>query len=67
MPKDKTIKCITCEDEFVFEAGEQEYFKSIKKDKFTGKELPDGMPEPKRCPTCRAAKKAIREKYFSKQ
>ena len=47
---DKTIKCIEkgCGAEFVFTAGEQEFFAS--------KDPP--FAEPKRCKTCRERRKA---------
>lgn len=38
---DKDIVCLDCEREFVFTAGEQEFFWS------------KGLAEPKRCPSCR--------------
>ena len=39
--KDRTLRCSECNKNFVFEAGEQEFFKS------------KGFQEPKRCPRCR--------------
>ena len=46
MAEDKTLKCMDCGAEFTFTAGEQEFFAS------------KGFSnEPKRCPTCRQAKK----------
>jgi DNA-directed RNA polymerase subunit RPC12/RpoP len=44
---DKTLKCADCGEEFVFTAGEQEFYAE------KGFEN-----EPKRCPTCRKARKA---------
>ncbi len=44
--KDKTIVCQDCKEEFVFSAGEQEFFAS------RGLEQ-----EPKRCKSCRDARK----------
>jgi DNA-directed RNA polymerase subunit RPC12/RpoP len=62
--KDKEIKCSTCGTKFVFEAGEQKFYKSIKRDRFTGQEFPEGLPDPKRCPDCRADRRRAREKYI---
>ncbi|MDD5312394.1 MAG: zinc-ribbon domain containing protein [Dehalococcoidia bacterium] len=45
--QDKTIKCADCGSDFTFSAEEQEFFKTKG---FTN--------EPKRCPTCRQAKKS---------
>jgi len=45
--QDKTIQCSDCGTTFSFSAGEQEFFASKG---FTN--------EPKRCPSCRRAKKA---------
>ena len=45
--EDKTIVCVDCGKEFVFTAGEQEFYKA------KGFEN-----EPKRCPDCRRAHKA---------
>jgi CxxC-x17-CxxC domain-containing protein len=50
MYEDKTIKCVDCGNDFVFTAGEQEWYAE--------KGLTN---EPKRCPDCRRAKKAQRE------
>lgn len=47
--EDKTLKCQDCGQDFVFTAGEQEFFKL--------KNLPN---EPKRCPDCRKKRKAER-------
>jgi len=44
--QDKYIRCRDCGDEFVFTASEQQFFAE--------KGL---MNEPKRCPTCRRAKR----------
>lgn len=46
---DKQIACVDCGSEFTFTSGEQEHFAQLG---FTN--------EPKRCPSCRAAKKASR-------
>jgi hypothetical protein len=45
--QEKSIKCSDCGDTFTFSAGEQEFYAT--------KGFTD---EPKRCPSCRAAKKA---------
>ena len=45
--EDKTLTCVECGADFTFEAGEQEYFAQKG---FTN--------EPRRCPTCRAARRA---------
>ena len=47
--QDKSIQCSDCGVTFTFSAGEQEFFQSKG---FTN--------EPKRCPSCRRAKKAQR-------
>jgi CxxC-x17-CxxC domain-containing protein len=47
--QDKTLKCRDCSAEFVFTAGEQEFFQQKG---FTN--------EPTRCPSCRSANKASR-------
>ena len=53
--EDKKIKCIDCGEEFVFTAGEQEFYKQ------------NGFEnEPKRCKPCRDAKKAKGRKPFKK-
>ncbi|HZR44350.1 MAG TPA: zinc-ribbon domain containing protein [Ktedonobacteraceae bacterium] len=44
---DKTLKCRECGNDFVFTAGEQEFYQQ--------KGL---MNQPGRCPTCRAARRA---------
>ncbi len=48
--QEKSIKCSDCGTTFAFTAGEQEFFAAKG---FTN--------EPKRCPGCRAAKKAQRD------
>jgi CxxC-x17-CxxC domain-containing protein len=45
---DKTLTCVDCSSEFTFSASEQEFYASRE---FT---------EPRRCPACRAARKAAR-------
>ncbi len=45
---DKTLQCRDCGNEFVFSAGEQEFYATR------------GFSEPTRCPDCRAARKAAR-------
>ncbi len=40
-PGDRTLVCIDCSDQFIFDAGEQLFFKT------------KGFTDPKRCPTCR--------------
>ena len=47
--QDKTITCADCHATFVFNSGEQEFFQSKG---FTN--------EPKRCPSCRSARKTER-------
>lgn len=44
--QDRTLTCVDCQSEFTFSAAEQEFYA---KKGFTN--------DPKRCPTCRAAKK----------
>ena len=46
--QDKTLTCVDCSQEFVFTASEQQFYADRQ---FT---------EPRRCPSCRAAKKAQR-------
>jgi hypothetical protein len=43
--EDRWIKCVDCEEDFVFESGEQVYFWSKR------------MSDPKRCPACRKLRK----------
>lgn len=38
---DRMLECADCEKQFVFDAGEQQFFKA------------KGFTDPKRCPTCR--------------
>ena len=47
--EDKTLKCIDCEEEFVFSAGEQRFFRE------------KNLSDPKRCASCRAKKRQQRE------
>jgi CxxC-x17-CxxC domain-containing protein len=47
---DKMLVCRDCGTEFVFSAGEQEFY-----------QLKGLLNEPGRCPSCRAARKAERE------
>lgn len=47
--EDKTLQCADCGESFTFSAGEQEFFQSKG---YTN--------EPKRCPTCRQARKSAR-------
>ena len=54
MAEDKTLKCVDCQSDFTFTAGEQEFYSSKG---FTN--------EPKRCPTCRQAKKQQRNSDYS--
>ena len=49
MYTDKTLTCRDCGQEFIFSAGEQEFFASR-----------GLMNEPGRCPACRAARKSAR-------
>ncbi|XUX00853.1 MAG: zinc-ribbon domain containing protein [Dehalogenimonas sp.] len=53
MAQDKTIQCADCGSDFTFSASEQEFFASKG---FTN--------EPKRCPTCRQARKQTRGGSF---
>lgn len=47
--QDKSLQCSDCGQEFIFTAGEQEFYSSR------------GLQnEPKRCPQCRRARKAQR-------
>lgn len=46
--QDKVLQCRDCGGEFVFTAGEQEFYAE------------KGFSEPSRCPSCRAARKAGR-------
>jgi len=47
--EDKTLQCSDCGADFTFSAGEQEFFQSR-----------GYVNEPKRCPSCRQARKAER-------
>ena len=46
--RDRTVRCEDCRSTFVFTAGEQAFYEER------------GFSEPKRCPSCRAARKAGR-------
>jgi CxxC-x17-CxxC domain-containing protein len=46
---DRTLTCSDCQSEFPFTASEQDFYAE------------KGFSEPRRCPSCRAAKKAARE------
>ena len=48
MPNDKTLTCQDCGQSFSFSADDQEFFAT------------KGYSEPKRCPSCRQARKAER-------
>ncbi len=48
MNVDKTLTCADCSQAFTFTASEQDFYAER------------GFTEPKRCPTCRAARKAAR-------
>jgi CxxC-x17-CxxC domain-containing protein len=52
---DKTLECVDCGNEFVFTAGEQEFYSQKG---FTN--------EPRRCPTCRQSKKSQRNEGGSR-
>ena len=49
MFQDETLTCRDCGRQFVFTAGEQEFYRER------------GMSEPKRCETCREARKPNRD------
>jgi CxxC-x17-CxxC domain-containing protein len=51
---DKTLTCVECGSEFIFSAGEQEFHAQKG---FTN--------EPRRCPNCRANRRAQRDGYSS--
>lgn len=44
--EDRTLECIDCGEEFIFTAGEQEFFEE------------KGFDDPKRCKSCRDKRKA---------
>ncbi len=46
--EERTMTCVDCGAEFAFSADDQEYYAT------------KGYSDPKRCPACRAAKKAQR-------
>lgn len=48
---DQTLTCEECSSEFAFTAGEQEFYTE------------KGFTPPKRCPDCRAAKKAAARQF----
>jgi len=48
---DKTLNCEECGKDFIFTAGEQEFYEE------------KGFTPPKRCPECRAAKKAAGRQF----
>ena|ERR1044071_1003524 len=45
-PGDRTLVCMDCSNKFIFDVGEQAFFKS------------KGFTDPKRCPSCRKKIKA---------
>jgi hypothetical protein len=47
--QDKTIVCSDCNTEFIWTAGEQEFYAI------------NNLADPKRCPDCRKARKAARK------
>ena len=47
---DRTLACVDCGTEFVHSAEDQEYYT-----------LKGFVSEPKRCPSCRAARRSVRE------
>jgi uncharacterized membrane protein YgcG len=47
--EDKTLTCADCSQQFIFSAGEQQFYQER------------GMSEPKRCKDCRQARKANRD------
>jgi CxxC-x17-CxxC domain-containing protein len=49
MSMDRTLTCSDCRSEFTFTASEQDFYAE------------KGFSEPRRCPSCRAAKKAARD------
>ena len=49
MTMDRTLTCADCQSEFTFTASEQDFYAE------------KGFTDPRRCPSCRAAKKAARE------
>ena len=49
MTMDRTLTCSDCRSEFTFTASEQDFYAE------------KGFSEPRRCPSCRAAKKAARD------
>jgi CxxC-x17-CxxC domain-containing protein len=49
MTMDRTLTCVDCQSEFSFTASEQDFYAE------------KGFSEPRRCPSCRAAKKAARD------
>jgi len=52
--EDKMLKCVDCQSEFTFTAGEQEFYSSK-----------GFVNEPKRCPACRQAKKQQRNTDYN--
>ncbi len=53
--EDKTIKCSECQEEFVFTAGEQEFYQT------------KGLNDPKKCRACRDKFKAEKAKQRGKR
>ncbi len=51
MYQDKTLTCVDCGADFVFSAGEQDFFASR------------GFSDPTRCPSCRKIRKAQKATY----
>ena len=56
MFEDKTLVCKECGNEFVFTAGEQEFYAEK-----------GFMNEPSRCKSCRDARKASRKDVYKRQ
>jgi CxxC-x17-CxxC domain-containing protein len=54
--EDKTLNCVECGNDFTFEAAEQEFYQSK-----------GFQNEPKRCPSCREARKAQRSGYSGRR
>lgn len=53
MAEDKALVCVDCQNDFVFTAGEQDFFER------------KGMQQPKRCQPCRKTRKELKAQQES--
>ena len=54
---DRLLHCVACQQDWIFEAGQAKHFY------FVGmRETGQGWPDPIRCPSCRRARGAMRQR-----